>query len=110
METKFDIDDVLYVPATVTKVIKTADGKVSYGLDICDRDEVEVTLTEDEVKKLCLFGSVMTVERYAKVKKVSDHFGISIEVLVERAIDHYIDKVLRSTTWVFIDEEGFGDE
>lgn len=69
METKFNIDDVLYVPATVTKVIKTADGKVSYGLDICDRDEVEVTLTEDEVKKLCLLDSVMTAERYAEEKR-----------------------------------------
>ena len=106
METKFDIDDVLYVPATVTKVIKTADGKVSYGLDICDRDEVEVTLTEDEIKKLCLLDSVMTVERHAKVKKVSDHFGVSIEDLVGNEIYYYIDKVLRSTTWVFIDEEG----
>lgn len=105
METKFDINDVLYVPATVTKVIKTADGKVSYGLDICGRDEVEVTLTEDEVKKLCLLDSVMTVERHAKVKKVSDHFGMSIENFVAHAVDHYIDKVRRSTTWVFIDEE-----
>jgi hypothetical protein len=106
METKFDIDDVLYVPATVSKVIKTSDGKVSYGLDICGRDEVEVTLTEDEVKKLCLLDSVMTTERYAKVKKISDHFGVPFNDLVGNVIDHYIDKVLRSTTWVFIDEEG----
>jgi len=105
MQTKFDIDDVLYVPATVTKVIKTADGRVSYGLDICGRDDVEVTLTEDEIKKLCLLDSVMAMERYAKVKKVSEHFGVPIEDLVGNAIDHYIDKVLRSTTWVFIDED-----
>jgi len=99
METKFDIDDVVYVPATVTKVIKTADGKVSYGLDICDRDEVRVLLSEEAVGKKCF---VVDQKRVEELEQIADYFGKDIAQIIPFATDKFCEDFFKHSTWVYI--------
>lgn len=53
METKYDINEKIYIPATVTKVTKTSDGKVYYRLE-SDIGNWDLTVTENQVDQLCL--------------------------------------------------------
>lgn len=53
METKYDINEKIYIPATVTKVTKTSDGKVYYRLE-SDIGNWDLNVTENQVDQLCL--------------------------------------------------------
>ena len=48
MNTKYDIDDVIYVPAKVEKVTKTSDGRVFYILRTVDGG-YEINATEEKI-------------------------------------------------------------
>lgn len=50
MNTKYDIDDVIYVPAKVEKITKTCDGKVFYRLRT-DVGNYLIDTTEEQIDK-----------------------------------------------------------